>query len=244
MAGEYKLDQGIITFSSLSQYPNLVYGVTTRDFSPDPFDKLSMLKKIIERLRIEPRLMVCAHQVHETTATEIKSADFPGADFIEIPATDALITTEPGVLIAVVSADCVPVFLADPRGPQIAVIHAGWRGTYGQIVRKTMRAFQSTGAKPFRTIAQTGPCISQKNYQVSEELIEQFRDKFPACAAAFEGRQLDLELINLHQLQKAGVPLDNIHLASLCTFDNTEICASYRRDGKQSGRLYSFMMIR
>ncbi|WP_299249309.1 peptidoglycan editing factor PgeF [uncultured Cytophaga sp.] len=153
--------------------------------------------------------------------------------------TDALITNTPSILIGVLSADCVPILLFDPKKRVVAAIHAGWKGTVAEIVsctiKKMMLEFNCT---PDTIIAAIGPSISSENFEVGEEVSIQFKD---ACKHMGPNGKMhiDICLANKLQLLEIGVKESNISLSGLCTFKNNVDFYSARRDGFNTGRLAS-----
>src|SRR3984885_14392061 len=101
---------------------------------------------------------------------------------------DALITREPGVLLTIQTADCIPILLADTRQRSVAAIHSGWRGTAQRIAEKTLgRMRMEFGTRPQDVIAAIGPGIGQCCYEVGHEVIKEFAAIFPAAREWFDG---------------------------------------------------------
>ncbi|MGN6645860.1 MAG: peptidoglycan editing factor PgeF [Cytophaga sp.] len=158
--------------------------------------------------------------------------------------TDALITNQKNIIIGVLSADCVPVLLVDPVKYVVASIHAGWRGTVAEIGAKTLfKMNQIFGSQSQDIIACIGPSISQKNYEVGNEVARQFRtgsqrkiDDHKTC--------IDLWKENKDQLTDAGVLTKNIEIAGFCTFAETDKFYSARRETINTGRMGSFIAIK
>ncbi|HKV26540.1 MAG TPA: peptidoglycan editing factor PgeF [Candidatus Acidoferrum sp.] len=184
---------------------------------------------------------------------------------------DASITNRPGLLLAVQTADCVPILLADPKKRAIAAIHAGWRGTLARIVAKTLGALQMHfHTDPRDLIAAIGPCIGPCCYEVGTEVATQFLSQFADAPSYFDelrtgdepnplqwlnmappGHQppprnvfLDLRKANRSQLLAAGLRPQNIHTLDLCTACRPDLLFSYRRQGPATGRLMAAIAIR
>lgn len=150
---------------------------------------------------------------------------------------DALVTDSPGHWIGVRTADCVPILLADTRTHAVAAVHAGWRGTVGNIAGATLQKLAETyGTKPAEVTAAIGPCIAECCFEVGPEVAEQF-----ATLLKFETLPSHLDLVeaNLRQLVSAGVLPEHIDVAELCTMCDAEEFHSYRRDKEESGRMVS-----
>jgi len=149
---------------------------------------------------------------------------------------DALITNRPGVAVAVRTADCYPILLADARHRAVAAVHAGWRGTAAHIVREALEKmrneFDTTPADVFAAI---GPGIGVCCYEVGPEVAREF---------GVSGRtHLDLAEANRRQLINAGVPEAQIEVTGGCTFCDAERFHSYRRDKQNAGRMISYIRI-
>jgi hypothetical protein len=149
---------------------------------------------------------------------------------------DALITNRPGVALSIRTADCFPILLADLEHRAVAAIHAGWRGTEQGIVGRTLDAMRSDfDTSPDQIVAAIGPGIGACCYQVGEDVARRF-------GLNGAGR-LDLAAINRAQLIRAGVPASRIDTVGHCTFCESALFHSYRRDGEQAGRMISFIRI-
>jgi len=148
---------------------------------------------------------------------------------------DALMENTPGRLIAVKTADCIPILLVDPRHRAVAAAHAGWRGTAQRIaahaVAEMHRKFSS---QPEDLHAAIGPGIGKCCYQVGPEVAGQFAE------FADSNRHVDLSAANRHQLAGCGVV--HIYTAQLCTMCMNDF-HSYRRDKQQAGRMLSVVGI-
>lgn len=150
---------------------------------------------------------------------------------------DAL-ATEEARWVAVRTADCVPVLLADPRGGRVAAVHAGWRGSRARIAARAVDALEAAGARRGDLLAAIGPCIGRCCYEVSAELAERFAADFGA--AVRRERHLDLVRVNRITLLGAGLDPSKIQALEVCTRCD-ERFHSYRRDGADAGRQFSYL---
>ncbi|WP_372775968.1 peptidoglycan editing factor PgeF [Mangrovibacterium sp.] len=169
---------------------------------------------------------------------------------VEVPDTDALITDVTGLCICVQTADCVPILLFDPFQRVVAAIHSGWRGTVSKIAAKTLERMQTEfQSKPENILAGIGPSISSKNYEVSADVIQQIERNFPNQAnllhpSANTGRAcLDLWAANKSLLMDSGVPENQIEITGFCSFAGDHEFYSARRDGLQTGRMVTGIML-
>jgi YfiH family protein len=162
---------------------------------------------------------------------------------------DALVTNAPGVLLAVKSADCVPVLLGDARSGACAAIHAGWRGTVARIVERAVERMKTEyGTRPRDIRAAIGPAAGVCCYEVGAEVIEEFRANFQDADTLFqptrEGHaRIDLQRANLNQLVQSGVAEERIHVAPFCTMCRTDLFFSYRREKRLHGRVGRLMSV-
>jgi YfiH family protein len=131
-------------------------------------------------------LQVSLRQIHSDVVHVANSA---GRDsLVEAPKADALITNEPGLLLLVQVADCVPILLADKKQRAVAAVHSGWRGTLQRIVQKTLGRMQMEfGTRPADVIAALGPGIGQCCFEVGPEVATEYAAKFPDAREWFQG---------------------------------------------------------
>jgi YfiH family protein len=140
-----------------------------------------------------------------------------------IQQADALITSDPGTVLVVMVADCVPVVLYDPAAHVLACVHAGWRGTVARVTEAARAAMRSLGSRPENVLAGVGPAIAADSYQVGEEVAAEARKCFGGEADGIvqpdgTGRWLfNLWAANHRILRESGVPDTQIHVAALPT---------------------------
>lgn len=152
-----------------------------------------------------------------------------------IAQADALVENRPGAVVAVKTADCIPVLLADERNRAVAAVHAGWRGTVAHIVERAVEAMSAEfGTRAADLRAAIGPGIGKCCYEVGPEVSAQF---------GLQGRaHLDLPGENRKQLINLGILADRVYVSDLCTMCRPEF-HSFRRDKEDAGRMYSFIGI-
>ncbi|HXS94062.1 MAG TPA: peptidoglycan editing factor PgeF [Candidatus Limnocylindrales bacterium] len=146
---------------------------------------------------------------------------------------DALTENTPGSVVAIKTADCIPILLVDPVHRAVAAVHAGWRGTAAHIGAKAIGTMRERfGSAPADLHAAIGPGIGPCCYEVGPEVAAQLGG---------QGRQhIDLPAINRRQLAEAGIPAAHIYVSGLCTMCRGDEFHSFRRDKEAAGRLYSF----
>lgn len=169
-------------------------------------------------------------------------------DFQDI---DALITNEKGLTLTVFSADCVPVLFADKVSHSIGAAHCGWRGTFKSLAAKTaQKMIDEFNADRDNIHVTIGVSIKKCCYEVSEELYNDFIDKFPyindgECAEIINNKYyLDLPLINKKILIDYGIKEENIFIADMCTCCNKEHLFSHRGQGSGRGIMASMITIK
>lgn len=195
-------------------------------------------------LQTEGWTLVTANQIHSADVRVIQQT----LDAQSAPTNcDALTSNLEQTLLAVQTADCMPILLADERHGAFAAIHAGWRGTLNRIVSRTLEQMQQAfGTHPADVLAAFGPAISACCFEVGPEVVEQFEQAFSFANQAFSQRQangkahLNLSFINRQLLLEAGVDCAKIFDCELCTSCRTDLFFSYRRERgaeKPIGRL-------
>jgi YfiH family protein len=208
-------------------------------FDEDSAENIRENRRRFTYLLGESWTLAACRQVHGSDVRVVREAADAES---ENERCDALTTGAAGVLLGVKTADCVPVLLADVRSGACAAVHAGWRGTLAEIVRRalaSMREEFGTEAQDVR--AAIGPAARACCYEVGAEVIEAFRAKFPHAETLFthtrEGHALaDIQKANRDQLVDAGVGAERIHTLPLCTICRPDLFFSYRRDKKIYGR--------
>ncbi|EKX57080.1 peptidoglycan editing factor PgeF [Cereibacter sphaeroides] len=182
--------------------------------------------RVAEAMGVAADRLVTVNQVH---SPDVLTVTGPLA---ERPRADALVTAVPGLAIAVLTADCQPVLMADAEGGVVAAAHAGWRGTKAGVLEATLAAMEDLGADRARVAAVIGPTISQAAYEVGPEFVEEFLDEDPEAARFFaqgpgDRALFDLPAFGLARLRAAGV--GQAEWTRHCTYRDPERFFSYRR---------------
>ena len=212
--------------------------------------------------------MVTLRQIHSSLIRRVT------ADDMNKPLKgDGLLTDQPGVLLGIQTADCIPVLVADRKNRAVAAFHAGWRGTLARIVENGVgRMRLEFGSRPENLIASIGPGIGQCCYSVGDEVRQQFDSQFTYAPELFRevydsdpvkekypmlfltarapghselgpGMHLDLVEANRRQLLAAGLKKGSIFVTGLCTGCNTERFFSHRIEKGFTGRMMSVIGI-
>jgi len=235
----------IIQCKSLCEIEWLIHGSTTREFNPEPGEKIDELKRLAETLNLSPSAFLFAHQKHTNHAFYLDQEHGGLAlnHIYVLENTDAVGTDVPEVLAAVFTADCVPIFLVDRKARRFMLVHAGWKGTLHKVAVRALENLIQRGTNPGDIMAWLGPAIGQCCYEVSGEMAEDFTKEFPSLPHAIRDRYIDLKEINAFQIEERGVKRKNIHISETCTKCESERFYSYRAMGGIKGRILNVAMI-
>jgi len=197
----------------------------------EPSLVLENRRRLAAALGVSPGDFVFARQVHGTRVGVVTDADRgSGACSLEdaVSGVDALVTASPAVVLAILTADCLPVVMHDPVAGVLACVHAGWRGTVAGVTAAAVTAMRDLGSRPSDVVAGLGPAMAGDRYQVGPDVHEAVTATFGVAAAAFlrpdrrpgapaDRWLLDLSAANRHALREAGVPDDRIHASTIPT---------------------------
>ncbi len=160
------------------------------------------------------------------------------------PTGDALMTDQPGVLLNIFTSDCLPVIFIDPNHHAIAIAHAGWRGSFLGIAKKTVSAMTKTyGSNPASLLVGMGHRIGPCCFEVGREVWEQVKQNGVIVRKQGEKAWINLALLNRNQLLETGVKPENIADADVCTFCDPARFNSYRRDHIKGQNMVSGVVI-
>jgi len=225
---------------------NCVHGFSTRrgGVSEAPFDSLNLggtedkatlilenRKIALKNLGLSAEKLCNLKQIHSNKVNIAAIGKQEG---------DALVSNEKNLIIAVSIADCYPILFYDEVNKVIGAAHAGWRGTVSKIAANVLSAMLELGAEIKNIQVAIGQGISQKNFEVGNEVIEQFeKGGFPD--SCWENNRIDLVACNKFVLTQNNIPEKNIWQMNRCTFE--EDFFSYRRDKGKTGRMWSIISI-
>lgn len=201
--------------------------------------------RFLHYLGLKQSQLVGAYQVHGLNITVVDQVSSPLTTVTDlIPDSDALITKQPGVVLAVFTADCLPLFFYDPVTPAVGVAHAGWRGTLEGIARLTLQRMQSVfGTDPAQCLVGIGPAICANCFQVGEAVAAGFREVFPETVIQNEsGYYVDLVNYNRLLLEEAGVEQEAVLASNICTCAQPEDYFSHRAS-KTTGRMMGIIAL-
>lgn len=159
----------------------------------------------------------------------------------QIPEADAAIATKPGIVLAIQTADCLPILICDNQGKEIAAIHAGWRSLCAGIIENTLALMQSQKSD---LKAWLGPCISETKFEVGPEVVEAFKqsNRYSEEAHSIINNKDHLSLHTLASLILKRLNVSDIEACHYCTYQEKDKFYSYRRD-KTTGRMASLLWI-
>lgn len=234
----------IITSILFGKFPELVFAFSTKEWmdfgnntgvDDDKSDLLHQkgIKKrfnsFFEHLNISPDKIITQTQIHSININY-------GETSFHFKNSDGLHTNKKNIFLTIKAADCIPVFLYDPVKKVIAGVHSGWKGTHNRILTKMITTLKDNyGVYPEDLIAFIGPGISGEHYEVSKEIADLFPEE---SKKVLNNRYyLDLKIDNLFQLLNCGLKRGNIEISPLCTFGNSNILFSYRKEKEKAGRM-------
>ncbi len=241
-----------IIYSELfKKFPEIVFGFSTKiglnrkepfyfnlslTVGDDPDAVQTNRNVFFNALGLKKESVAIQKQIHSDIITIVNQGGLIGQ-------SDAMITKQPNVGLAISSADCVPIFIYNKKNGIIAGVHSGWRGTQKQILKKTLYKLRDEFySSPENMFVFVGPSISQMNYEIGKEVAELFNPQY--CSFKEDKIFLDVAKINYDFLREFGIPETNIEVSNLCSFDEKELLHSYRRDGEKSGRAFGVIALR
>lgn len=239
--------------------PELVlHGSTTKAFGVFregrgvPQDKvLANSKEFAQSIGVPLEQFAAVHQVHGNRVL-IVDESLPRDQWWEKNEADALVTHMPGVLLLIKTADCVPVFFYDPLKKAVGIAHAGWKGIVADVVGNTIKTMIETyGCKPANLMVAIGPAICANHYDVTDakdDRLKQYETLFGASTPVIV-RKNGRVALNLPAAVKVlcvrqGVKPGQIELSGVCTYEQPQLWASFRREGAQlTHDIWSFILL-
>lgn len=213
---------------SPAPFSSLNLGINTAD---EPANVEENRRRFFAAIGASTYPFASSYQVH---GTEILYATEAG----RYEGYDALITNKPGLLVGVTVADCVPILIYDARQKAVAAVHAGWRGTAGKIVSRTLTRMQDQfGTRATDCFAYIGTCIDECSFEVGPEVAEQFESAFKREDANTGKSFIDLKKANAHLLINFGIPEKQVETSSFSTVIGNRDYFSYRVENGTTGRM-------
>jgi YfiH family protein len=198
-----------------------------------------------------PNRLMRVKQIHGNAVRVLKRGQVAVGAADQRPDGDAIVSDEPGLALAVIVADCVPVLLVDQRLGAAAAVHAGWRGTCARVVVAAVHAMQREfNSRPADLLAAIGPSVGPEEYEVGESVVDAFekaghdgRDRDRWFQPSVSKFHLDLWRANADQLAASGVVADHIYICRLSTAAHPDVFASYRVAGDRAGRMAGLIVV-
>jgi YfiH family protein len=231
-----------LSFSPLLNFDFISHGfiIKNKERNLSTQVKKNTLKKLIKNISSEEKHIIVPQQIHGNGCLTIKKKDELKRKY----KGDAILTDRRDIFLTVSVADCLPIFLVEPKRKVVGLVHAGWRGTLLGIAKETIRkAKNEFGCKPEDFTLLFGPAIQKCCYEISEVTAILF-DEDGLTRMAGEKPKLDLMKINLKQFLNCGVKRKKIFATNDCTFCNKDMFHSFRRDGDKAGRMIAFIGIK
>ena len=256
-----------LSYPAFDQLGDYVHGFSTRigGISKDHLGSMNLsftrgdleenvrenFTRIGSAIGFTPENIVMSDQTHTTNVRLVKEED-RGNGYTRPRAfhdVDGLITNTKGLVLTTSYADCVPLYFIDPVHEAIGLSHSGWKGTVGKIGKVTIEKMSAEfGTDPKDLQVAIGPSICQDCYEVSEDVIEQFRAAFHQehwsqlfYAKANGKYQLNLWMANRIIFMEAGIPESHIHMPGICTCCNPDFLFSHRASKGRRGNLAAFL---
>lgn len=210
--------------------------------------------RFAKALEVRPEDYVFSDQTHTTNIRVVTEEDrgkgfTKPRDYHDI---DGLVTNVKGLVLSTFYADCVPLYFVDVKNKAIGLSHSGWKGTVGEIGRKTIEIMaKEYGSKPEDILVAIAPSICRECYEVSEDVAVEFQKIFPEeehdkiMDNKGQGKyQLDLWECNKRILLRAGIREENLSVTNICTCCNSELLFSHRASHGKRGNLGAFLMLK
>nr|WP_296265531.1 peptidoglycan editing factor PgeF [uncultured Merdimonas sp.] len=219
---------------------------TTRGDDPEAVEENK--RRLAGAIGVRVEDMTFTHQTHTVNVAVVREED-RGRRFME---TDGMVTDVPGICLVTFYADCVPLYLVDPVRKVIGLSHSGWRGTVNRMGQVTLEKMQEVyGTDPKDVVAAIGPSICQDCYEVSEDVIDRFKDSFSRkdwkdLFYRKENGKYQLNLWRANELVfwEAGILPEHIAVTNLCTHCNPDILFSHRTTGDKRGNLSALLALK
>ncbi|MEV7654064.1 peptidoglycan editing factor PgeF [Streptomyces anulatus] len=220
---------------SAAPYGELNLGGAVGD---DPAAVGANRERAARRLGLDPARVVWMNQVH---GRDVAVVDGPWGADAEIPAVDAVVTARRGLPLAVLTADCTPVLLADPVAGVVGAAHAGRPGLVAGVVPAAVEAMVALGAQPSRITAHTGPAVCGRCYEVPEAMRAEVAEAVPGTWSETSWGTPAVDVTGGVHAQLAALGVADRHSSLYCTLESGDHF-SYRRD-RTTGRLAGYVWL-
>jgi YfiH family protein len=198
-------------------------------------------RRVLDVIGTPARPMTIVYQQHGARVIRVERCDPPAGRPAEVTgalaAADGMVTSVTGPVLTVVTADCIPVLLADPVARVIGALHVGWQGLSRGVLESGLSCFSSAGGCAFRSIALAGPGVAACCYEVGPQVYAAVTRRYPEAAAVTRGGRTAISLVAGIKAALRAFGIEQIHLAAECTMDSPDLLYSHRRGdiGRQAG---------
>ena len=227
-----------LTYGGVSKGDYQQYNLATH-VGDDPVAVSANRAKLVEELTL-PSEPVWLDQVHSNKVFVTEQSNSVVAAAMSPVQADASVTRKDGVVCAVLTADCLPVFFSNREGTEVAVAHAGWRGLHGGILSNTLAAMRSAATD---VVVSLGPAIGPQAFEVGVDVYDAFVSKNKKNSLAFIATDEDHYLCDIYQLARielSAIGVTGISGGGNCTFNDSNRFYSYRRNST-TGRMASLI---
>lgn len=188
--------------------------------------------------------LVSFYQVHSTKVIDISKYDIFTGWFDNSIEADGIVTTQKGIVLTTLGADCLTLLMYDKKAGVIGAAHSGWRGTAKNMAKSLFEAMEKRGARAEQTLCAITPGIRQCCYEVGSEVIEHFKEYPDSFMQKSSGKyNFDNARVNYLQLLELGFLESNIELSPICTGCQSDRYFSYRKENGCSGRFLNFIVM-
>jgi polyphenol oxidase len=244
----------MVTYDFFKPFAELLAFTTTKEDFPHILPRItgteqdrymSARTKLADLLGLDSSQLVFPDQTHSSHIGSVAEDNR-----LTFDDTDALVTSRKNICLCVQTADCVPVLVYDSNKKVIAAIHAGWKGTLNRITAKTIEKMRlEFSCNPDDLNAVIGPSIGPERYETGLEVADLFKshfDNWPEFLVLQNNRRYHIDLWNAnhYQLKQQGIPAGHIQVLQECTYLRHNKYFSARREGSDTGRMVSGIMIR
>lgn len=229
----------LYTFSTFSQFNQLIAGVSSRNWGNTKFTKNFQInqnfKKIISCFNSNPTFTLF-EQIHGAKIAIVETKDMGKI----LPGFDGGVTTLPNLFLAVFVADCFPILVYEPAGKIIGIVHAGWRGVNSGIVENLILTMKKLGANLENILIGIGPGICGKCYEVGNDVASKFKFVTRGNGKLF----LDLQKEIVKRLVKLEVRNENIESSQICVYENKDFFSARRERQNLEGEQVALIGLR
>ena len=221
------LEDSILKVDNIFNFKNSISFITKKN---NKYKNQELLQKVLNYKNINSDSIASCIQKHTTNVEYVVKPN-------KYNNTDGLVThLDKKIILMIQTADCIPIFLYDPKQQIIGLVHSGWKGTCNSIVKNAINIFIDNKSTPSDIQVYLGPSIKSQQYEIKEDVANFFSKLYITKSA----NKIFLSIQNkvIDDLLSMNVKKNNIINSDICTFHNLDFC-SYRRDGGNAGRMYS-----